>query len=372
MSQKQRLELTWVGKNERPRVEPRVLIVDDELSHYASARVTDHDIFDNRLIFGDNLLALKSLEQEFVGKVKCIYIDPPFNTQQAQENYDDGVEHSTWLSLMRDRLEVLHRLLKQEGTLFVHIDDNELGYLIALTDEIFGRKNRAYVITFKQASATGHKSINPGCVSTTNFILIYSKNKEFWNPNRVFTSRERDKRYNQFIPNIDDPFGQWTIEPLIQGYAQSLQLPTKEARKRVKRDPSELDTFVMKSAHQVAQLVRPDYDSVSKEARELIDRSRANPKKIFRLKRDGYSDIYLIGGQRILFYSEKLKLIDGVNVAGEPLTTLWDDILSNNLHKEGGVDFPKGKKPEALIKRCLDLAELSPNLGDGRDQAAAI
>jgi adenine-specific DNA-methyltransferase len=195
MSRKRRLELTWIGKEERPRLEPRILLEDENNSYHAKIHVTDHDIFDNILVHGDNLLALKALEQQFTGQVNCIYIDPPFNTQQAMPNYDDGIEHSLWLTLMRDRLEILHRLLAIDGTLFVHIDDNELGYLIALLDSIFGRSNRLYVVTFKQGSATGHKSINPGCVSTTNFILLYAKDKSAWRPNRVFTGRERDPRY---------------------------------------------------------------------------------------------------------------------------------------------------------------------------------
>ena len=128
---KQKLELTWIGTENRPRLEPRILLEEPEKSYHAKHRVNDKDIFDNRLIFGDNLLALKALEQEFAGKVKCVYIDPPFNTQQAFEHYDDGLEHSIWLGLIRDRLEIAKKLLTQEGTLFVHIDDNELGYLIS-------------------------------------------------------------------------------------------------------------------------------------------------------------------------------------------------------------------------------------------------
>lgn len=106
-----KLELTWIGKEHRPRLEPRILLEEPEKSYHAAQRVTDHDSFDNRLIFGDNLLALKALEQEFAGKVKCVYIDPPFNTQQAFDHYDDSIEHSIWLSLMRDRLDLLRRLL---------------------------------------------------------------------------------------------------------------------------------------------------------------------------------------------------------------------------------------------------------------------
>lgn len=361
-NKKQKLELTWIGKEYRPRLEPRILLEDPEKSCHAPHRVTENDVFDNHLIFGDNLLALKALEQEFSGKVKCVYIDPPFNTQQAFELYDDGVEHSLWLGLMRDRLETIRNLLADEGTLFVHIDDNELGYLIALLDEIFGRSNRISVITFKQGSATGHKSINPGVVTTSNFVIIYAKNKDNWKPNRVFTARaERDKRYNQFIENYDEEFANWKFITLSQAFATSLNMPERGLKKALGQDYEErLAKFVAENATRVVRLARPDYKAVSGEARSMIDASKSNNGEVLLLKREGYSDMYFVRGERILFYADKLKLIDGQYVAGEPLTSIWDDILSNNLHNEGGVAFPKGKKPEALIKRCLDLAT-SPN-----------
>ncbi|MFN0149675.1 MAG: site-specific DNA-methyltransferase [bacterium] len=356
-----KLELTWIGKENRPKLEPRILLGEPEKSHHAKHRVAENDLFDNRLIFGDNLLALKALEAEFAGKIKCIYIDPPFNTGQAMEDYDDSREHSIWLSLMRDRLVLLQRLLSPDGTLLVHIDDNELGYLVVLLDELFGRDNRLYVVTFKQGSATGHKSINPGCVSTTNFLLMYAKDKSRWNPNRVFTARERDTRYGQYIENLEDPFGQWRIITLMKAFAVANRISEKDARLLAKSHPAKLDEFVVSRAPCVVQLAKPNYESVSAEARKLIDRSEEDVDEIFRLQRDEYSDIYLKGGKRILFYSDKLKKVDDEWVAAEPLTTLWDDILSNNLHAEGGVTFPKGKKPEGLIKRVL---ELSTTAGD--------
>jgi adenine-specific DNA-methyltransferase len=360
---KQKLELTWIGKEKRPKLEPRILLEDPGKSYHAARRVAENDIFDNRLIFGDNLLALKALEQEFTGKVKCVYIDPPFNTQQAFEHYDDGYEHSIWLGLIRDRAESLRRLMSDDGTLFVHIDDNELGYLIALLDEVFGRANRVSVVSFKQGSATGHKAINPGVVSTTNFILIYAKNKAAWSPKRVFTARaERDKRYGQYIENPNEPYRSWRFTTLTKAFAQSLGLAEKGIKKLLGDGFEEqLSEFVMKNANRVVRLARPDYNAVSSDAREMIDRSKARPHEVFMLEREAHSDMYFVDGERVLFYSDKLKLIDGQYVAGEPLTSLWDDILSNNLHNEGGVEFPKGKKPEALIKRCLDLAT---NSGD--------
>src|SRR5687768_903447 len=141
MNRKQKLELTWIGKEDRPKLEPRILIEESERSYHAPHRVTDHDIFDNRLIFGDNLLALKALEQEFAGRVKCVCIDPPYNTGAAFPQYDDGIEHSLWLSLMRDRIEILHRLLSQDGSLWIFVDDSEAHYLKVVCDEIFGRRN---------------------------------------------------------------------------------------------------------------------------------------------------------------------------------------------------------------------------------------
>jgi len=139
MSRKQKLELTWIGKENRPRLEPRILLEEPERSYHAAHRVTDNDLFDNRLIFGDNLLALKALEQEFAGKVKCVFIDPPYNTGSAFTHYDDGLEHSIWLSMMRDRLEIIRRLLSEDGSLWITIDDTEGHYLKVICDEVFGR-----------------------------------------------------------------------------------------------------------------------------------------------------------------------------------------------------------------------------------------
>lgn len=135
----------------------------------------------------------------------------------------------------------------------------------------------------------------------------------------------------------------------------------REARKIAKESPQKLDEFVIENSDAVIQPARPDIKNVGAEIREIIKVSEANPGKVYYHHRNGYSDMYFISGKRLLFYKDKLKLIDGNLVAGEPLTTLWDDILSNNLHNEGNVTFPKGKKPEHLIKRVL---ELSTNPGD--------
>jgi adenine-specific DNA-methyltransferase len=177
---KQKLELTWIGKEIRPRLEPRILLEDPARSYHAAHRVSEDDLFDNRLIFGDNLLALKALEQEFAGKVKCIFIDPPFNTGSAFTHYDDGLEHSIWLTVMRDRLECLYTLLASDGLLFVQIDYREGARLKVVLDEIFGyncfrneiivrrgTKNVQSQFDTIQSLSTGHDT-----------IFLYAKSSE--------------------------------------------------------------------------------------------------------------------------------------------------------------------------------------------------
>ena len=168
---KQKLELVWVGKEKRARLEPRILIEDSAKSYHAAKRVSKDDIFDNMLIHGDNLLALKALEQEYTGKVKCIYIDPPYNTGNAFEHYDDGLEHSIWLSLMRERLEILRRLLSEDGILFVQIDDTEQAYLKVLLDEIFGRQNFCGQFVWEKKKKPSFLNANMGII--TEYILSY-------------------------------------------------------------------------------------------------------------------------------------------------------------------------------------------------------
>ena len=176
---KQRLELTWIGKDKRPRLEPRILLEDSEKSYHAKERVSENDLFGNKLIFGDNLLALKALEAEYQGKVKCIYIDPPYNTGNAFEHYDDGLEHSIWLGMMRDRLEILRNLLSDYGSIWINLDDTEVHYLKVLLDEIFGRKNFIAHFVWEKK----RKPSFLACVGNiTDHILLYSKEKSQLSP----------------------------------------------------------------------------------------------------------------------------------------------------------------------------------------------
>ncbi len=189
---KTKLELTWIGKDKRPKLEPRILLENPALSYHAKHRVSDNDQFDNKLIFGDNLLALKALEQDYAGKVKCVFIDPPYNTGSAFTHYDDGLEHSIWLSLMRDRLEIIRSLLANDGSLWITIDDNEAHYLKVLCDEVFGRGNFVANVVWqkKYAVANDHKTIAP----MHDHLLVYRKT-ERWQRNLIPRTEEKDRQY---------------------------------------------------------------------------------------------------------------------------------------------------------------------------------
>jgi adenine-specific DNA-methyltransferase len=181
------------------------LLEDPEKSYHAAQRVTEHDLFDNRLIFGDNLLALKALEQEFTGKIKCIFIDPPYNTGSAFTHYDDGVEHSIWLSLMRDRLEMLRHLLTEHGSLWITIDDNECHSLKVLCDEVFGRQNFVANVVWQKKFSPQANAV--WMSDSHDHVLVFAKNKTVWRPNLLERTKEADARYS----NPDsDPRGPWT------------------------------------------------------------------------------------------------------------------------------------------------------------------
>jgi adenine-specific DNA-methyltransferase len=205
MTKKTKLELTWPGKEERPRLEPRILIEHPDKSYHAATRRSDGDIFDNMLIKGDNLLALKALEADYAGKVKCVFIDPPYNTGSAFTHFDDGMEHSIWLSLIRDRLEIIRNLISNDGSLWICIDDNESPYLRVIADEIFGRHNFVSTVVWQKIYARDNRAT----ISTSqDYIHVYAKNASNWKSVRNLVSRD-DSQLKAYRNPDNDPRGLW-------------------------------------------------------------------------------------------------------------------------------------------------------------------
>lgn len=310
MTKKQKLELTWVGKDNRPRLEPRILIEDPSKSYHAAKRVSDTDIFDNILIRGDNLLALKALEAEFAGKVKCIYIDPPYNTGSAFEHYDDGVEHSIWLGLMRDRLEALRRLLSDDGFIFVQIDNNEMAYLKVLMDEIFGRKNFINDIVWKRrgGSANPNNRLN----NVTDFILWYSKSEN----SEIFP-----------IYSKDDENTQEYIEQRFTGSLNGRKYMLAPIERNAKLG--------------LRETLRYEYNGYTPEWGWMM--SRANLEELDRQQR-----LHWNGKGRP---NRRVFLED---YQGQPIGNLWTDIKVINPMAAERLNFD-GQKPERLIERVLAL-----------------
>lgn len=335
---KQKLELTWIGKDARPKLEPRILLEDLSKSYHAKNRVSESDIFDNRLIFGDNLLALKALEQEFSGKVKCVFIDPPYNTGSAFTHYDDGIEHSIWLGLMRDRLEVIRRLLSDDGALWITIDDNEAHYLKVLCDEMFGRQNFVSTIIWEKSDSP--KMDSRYFSSRHDFVLVYAKRLDSLTINRIGAQGEdAASHYNK----VDASGRRYYLKPLR---AMGSGDDTREARPTLYfsiKAPDGLDIFPKK---------QDGVEGRWRWGRERVERDFADIE--FVRGRNGWSVYY-----RIYLKEE----------AQRPPETIWShqEVGSNRTSKaevkalvEQLTQFDT-PKPEGLIQRILDI---STNTGD--------
>ena len=347
MSEKlQKLELTWPGKDERFNPEPRILLEDTGKS-YSKEPAEEGPVkptFDNMLIHGDNLLALKALEQDYTGQVKCIYIDPPYNTGNAFEHYDDGLEHSIWLSLVRDRLEILKRLLADDGSIWISLDDNEQAYCKVLCDEIFGRNNFVCNVIWQKK----HTRANDAKWFSDNhdFILSYAKNKETWRPNLL--PRTEDSSNNYTNPD-NDPRGVWASGPCHA------------------KTPNEKDIYPIKtpSGREILPPVGTSW--------------RFSQEKMFQLIAD--NRIYFgVSGNNVPRYK---RFITEVKNGFVPLTIWPREEVGDNQEAKTEVkqfnsrDIFSTPKPEKLIQRILHLASkpgdlvLDSFLGSGTTCAVA-
>lgn len=319
-------------------------------------------IRENLIIKGNNLLVLHTLKCLFRGRVKLLYIDPPYNTGSDSFGYNDSFNHSTWLTFMKNRLEVAKELLRDDGSVWVNIDDNEIAYLTILMDEVFGRDQYITTVAVKRSAATGHKAINPAPVVVSDFVIGYSKTRK-WKYKIQYTKRDYDSAYSLFIANHSDDFRKWRFVSVEDGLKQ---MKCKDIYELIKKCPERIIRFA-----------EPSYDGVGAETRALIDKSRKKPNEIFLQEREDHLDIYLQNGQRILFYNNKLKDIDGELVTAETLTNIWLDIPFQGIAKEGGVVLKKGKKPESLLRRIFEMASdegdlvLDFHLGSGTTAAVA-
>ncbi len=382
-SNKNKLELTWIGKyDEREPLEPRILIENKEYS-YGTPEMgvlpNGKPWNGNMLIHGDNLLALKALEQDFAGQIKCIYIDPPYNTGSRIDSdgndvgYEDGIEHSIWLDMMYERFVLLRNLLREDGALFVHLDDNESDYSKIILDEIFGRNNFMNRITIDARSPSAFSTVNPGMFVASEYILFYAKNRSKLVENRVRVPRTPDYAYNKYIENFHLPFQNWNFISVSEAFTKYVKVRTSNPESIVKA----YNKFIIENASRICRYTAISDSGAGQRVLELKQQSMLETGKIFMLKRENLDDIYIINGQQLAFYSKNIQAIDGQLQASKLLTDIWTDIAWEGIAKEGTVTFKKGKKPEKLIKRCFEIATtegdivLDSFLGSGTTAAVA-
>jgi len=323
------------------------------------------------VVHAENLDAMGRLGRAgFAGRFRCVYFDPPYNSQRRFAEYDDALPPAAWRAMMSDRLDAARALLSESGAIFVQIDDTELGSLLGAMDEVYGREQRISTITVVRSAATGHKAINKGPVNVTDFVLVYAKSRADWRCNAV--ARERagyDAAYTTWLENPQDRPAEWRFVPLAT-----------HLRRVMGRPPSrgELEGHALANANHVVRFAQPRYEAVSREARALIDDSRRDPTRILRLARRGRKDLILLRGNRLLFLADKVALRDGRRVLVEPLTNVWDDLGFQGIAREGNARFARNKKPEKLIARILALSTdpgdwvLDAFLGSGTTAAVAL
>lgn len=332
MTRKQKLELTWVGKDERPRLEPRILLEDPSLSYHAAKRVTDQDRFDNILIQGDNLLALKALEQEFAGKVKCIFIDPPYNTGSAFEHYDDGMEHSLWLSMFRDRVEMLSRFLTPDGSIWITLDDNEAHYARVVLDEVYGRSNFLADVCWEKADSP---RMDAAFFSTRHdHLLVYAKERDQCVLDRsVLSSSEAAGHYDK----VDEQGRPYYLKPLRAMGGDDARADR----------PTLFFPLVSPDGTEVLPIRRDGSEGRWRWGAERCARDRSLIEWIS--SRGGWTPYY-----RVVHSKDKTR----------PPETIWrhEDVGSNRTAKaeiqalfgnDNAFDTPK---PESLIRRIVSLA----------------
>jgi adenine-specific DNA-methyltransferase len=336
---------------------------------------------ENLLVHGDNLAALTKLADRFAGKIRCVYLDPPFNTGRSFAEYNDSLDTAEWAAMMRPRLQALLPLLADDGAVFAEIDDTQLAHLMLLMDEVFGAKNRITTITVVRSAATGHKAINAGPVHVSDFVLAYAKDKKKWRYRAQVRVRDGlDPAYGTWLDDPDAAPARWTFRPLKSAIAMQLGYATPRAavvglgREAFERRLVEL---ALASARNVVRFAQPRYEAIGRAAQAIVDRSRAAPERVFVLDREGRSAFIVRGGNRILFLGDKVRIVGGRPAIVEPLTNVWTDVPFQGIAREGGVVFTRNKKPERLVARIIAMASdpgdwvLDPFLGSGTTAAVA-
>ncbi len=357
-------------------LEPKVLT---NVKHYTADgekviekfnRNAQSQITDNLIVKGNNLLALHSLKKDFAGKVKLIYIDPPYNTGNDSFKYNDSFNHATWLTFMRNRLEVAKEFLRHDGLIFIHLDNIEEAYLKVACDEIFGRENYINTIAVRSSTASGMKTAHRDktIIKQKDFILVYSKTKNFTLKPQYIKKDKWDSHYIYFFNQEENKV--LKLSDVLK--REGILLPNQKIEDLNLSDKKFYD-FYAKNADRIFQTA-PELPT------EIKAKSLEEKDVIIKYGIEGDYN-YAINGRRMTFLSKTLNLIYENQTFKNDLSTLlcdiWYDIDFQNTQNEGGISFPAGKKPEFLLQRIIDMTTkegdliLDYHLGSGTTAAVA-
>lgn len=360
--------------------EPKVLTNFKRYDADGEHEVDSVSMDDNLIIKGNNLLALHSLKRMYAGKVKLIYIDPPYNTGSDSFGYNDNFNHSTWLTFMQNRLEIAKKLLSDDGMIFMSINHIELGYILVLMDLIFGKENKLPISTLKVGTTASYRAINECPVNVTEYVIGYTKKSQA-KANKVYREAQYSEDYSHVIINKNAPVEKWELISIMEAIQiEDGLLFLEDIKKKLGNAWGQykyqlMRDFAMKHKESVVSL--NTLQKPSPAVAQFILESRKNPNRVFEIKREGSSSIYCYNGRSLAFFASKFREVNGKLQPSEILTNLWSDISFLGIGPEGKVTLANGKKPEALIERIIRLATeendivLDFHLGCGTTAAVA-
>ena len=320
----------------------------------------------NLLIHGDNRPVLEALCATHGEQIQLVYIDPPYNTglavrgDQQIQGYRDRQTSEEWLQDMSARFGLIRRLLTPSGSLMLQLDENEVDAAKLELDRIFGRDNFVNRIVIEVRAPSSFSTVNTGLFKSTEYILWYAKDRRQLKTHPVRTARAPDPAYRLWLENPQDAPENWRIVPLSQAHPNA-----------------NLDTIRVQHAHRVCRMAPISDTKAGKRTVVAKKASLAEPERVWVVKRERHEPQYLLRGSQLVFYNKQVNEIDGKLQASRPLTNLWTDIPWEGIAREGGVIYKTGKKPERLLRRCLQLCTdpqdwvLDCFLGSGTTAATA-
>lgn len=376
MANNTKLELTWIGKYDRKMpVEPRILIENPEYSYgvpETGVLPNGRPWKGNMLIHGDNLLALKALEQNFSNAVKCIYIDPPYNTGNAFEHYDDGLEHSIWLDLMYQRVTILHSLLSEDGAFCLHLDDGEVHYAKVICDEIFGRNNFIATVAIRSSTPSGVKTAhkNKKLIKQKDLMLVYKKSDALTINPQYVRKQAFDTHFNYFVDKDKE-----IVKPFLDVLIENGILAVGSKLSDFNINNPKHRQFYLKNAASICQTQSFKNEEIKQASRKLAD-------KVMFVNKGLPEEMMFYNGRQLTPLSNSINkvlyhgsFVEDISIL---LCDFWDDVDFQNTQHEGGIDFPNSKKPEMLVTRILSLFTNKPEdvvldsfLGSGTTAAVA-